>query len=177
MGGLFDQFVFAGSLDETSLDQRAVRSMAAVQMAINSINDKHDGIFDDLLPQTKVCCCAFLVLIHCIFHRILVHRWCIFVKLELLIGDTKGQDKNVMAEAFRHVQHGSVALLGAETSGQTITVSRWLSLSSIDLALVGHSATSSELSTSEFSNFLRTSPSDDIQAQTMLQLMKGLLVD
>ena len=56
LGGLFAQFTFAGSEGETSLDQRAVRSMAAVQMAINGINDKHDGKYDGLLPQTKVRC-------------------------------------------------------------------------------------------------------------------------
>ena len=54
MGGLFEQFTFAGSGGETSLDQSAVRSMAAVQMAISKINNKHDGTFDKLLPQTKV---------------------------------------------------------------------------------------------------------------------------
>ena len=56
MGGLFDQFIdlYAGSVGNASLDQRAVRSIAAVQMAINDINDKYDTKYDHLLPQTKV---------------------------------------------------------------------------------------------------------------------------
>ena len=98
------------------------------------------------------------------------------MKLELLIGDVKAQEKNVMAAAFRHVQRGSVALIGPETSGQTIAVSRWLSLPSIDRALIGHSATSPQLSEPEFSNLVRTSPSDDIPAQAMAKLMQGLLI-
>ena len=99
-----------------------------------------------------------------------------FMKLELLIGDTKGQKNDVMAEAFRHVQHGSVVLIGPQTSAHAISVSRWLSLPSIDRALIGHSATSTKLSEPEFSNFVRTIPSDDIPAQAMAKLMKGLLV-
>ena len=89
----------------------------------------------------------------------------------------KGQEKNVMEDMFRYVERGSVALIGPETSGQAIDVSRWLSLSSIDRALIGHSATSTKLSEPEFSNFVRTIPSDDIPAQAMAKLMKGLLVD
>ena len=54
LGGLFTQF----SLDSDGhsvVDQRGVRSVPAVQMAINRINDKNDGIYDNLLPNTKVC--------------------------------------------------------------------------------------------------------------------------
>ena len=81
-----------------------------------------------------------------------------------------------MTEMFRHVERGSVALIGPETSSQTIAVSKWLSLPSIDRALIGHIATSTKLSEQEFSNFVRTIPSDDIPAQAMVKLMKGLLV-
>ena len=61
VGGLFEQFVFAGSAGESSLDQSAVRSMVAVQLAMNRINNKQDEIFDKLLPQTKVWCCLHFV--------------------------------------------------------------------------------------------------------------------
>ena len=98
------------------------------------------------------------------------------MKLELLVGDTKRQEKNVMVVAFRHVQRGSVALIGPETCDEAILVSRWLALPSIDRALIGHSATSPQLSEPEFSNFLRTPPSDRFAAQAMTKLMKGLLV-
>ena len=100
-----------------------------------------------------------------------------FLQLELLIGDIKGREKNAMEDMFRYVEHGSVALIGPETSSQTIAVSRGLSLPSIDRALIGHSATSTKLSEPEFSNFVRTIPSDATPAQAMAKLMRGLLVD
>ena len=100
-----------------------------------------------------------------------------FLQLELLIGDIKGREKNAMEEVNRYVEHGSVALIGPETSSQTIAVSRGLSLPSVDRALIGHSATSTKLSEPEFSNFVRTIPSDATPAQAMAKLMRGLLVD
>ena len=96
------------------------------------------------------------------------------VQLELLIGDIKGQENHAMAQAFRHVQRDSVALIGPKTSSQTISISRWLSLPSIDRALIGHSATSTKLSEPEFSNFVRTISSDAMPAQAMAKLIKGL---
>ena len=56
VGGLFERFTFSESTGYVKLNRRAVSSMAAVQMAINDINNKYDGKYDDLLPQTKVCC-------------------------------------------------------------------------------------------------------------------------
>ena len=98
------------------------------------------------------------------------------MKIELLIGDTNAQEKNVMAAAFRHVQRGSVAFIGPGSSTKTIPVSRWLSLSSIDRAIIGFAATSPQLSKSEFSNFVRTPPTDDVPAKLMAKLMRGLLI-
>ena len=53
MGGVFAQF----SQDSNGayvVNQAGVREMAGVQMAINRINNKTDGIYDELLPHTKV---------------------------------------------------------------------------------------------------------------------------
>ena len=171
MGGLFEQFTFSGSTVGASIKQDAVRSMAAVIMAINRINDKQNGY--QLLPRTKVWFGYILCAISCRFLNIFLN----FLQLELLIGDIKGQEKNAKEDMFRYVERGSVALIGPETSSQTIAVSRLLSLPSVDRALIGHSATSTKLSDSEFSKFVRTIPSDDIAAQGMAKLMKGLLVD
>ena len=55
LGGLFTQF----SLDSHGklvVDQGAVRSVPAVQMAIDRINNKSDGVYDGLLPNTQVWC-------------------------------------------------------------------------------------------------------------------------
>ena len=53
VGGLFPQFIL-GSNNQYVIFQAGVREMAAVEMAINRVNDKHDGIHDGLLPRTKV---------------------------------------------------------------------------------------------------------------------------
>ena len=53
IGGLFAQF----SLDISGtyvVDQGGVELLPAVQLAINRINNKSDGIYDELLPRTKV---------------------------------------------------------------------------------------------------------------------------
>ena len=99
------------------------------------------------------------------------------MKLELVIGDSKRQERSALTEAYRHHSR-SVALIGPASSGPSQAVSRWLSLPAVKphRALLGYSATSPELRASEFSNFLRTPPADDIQAESMVTLMKGLLV-
>ena len=53
IGGLNAQF----SLDSNGkyeVDKVAQRLLPAVQMAINRINDKSDGFYDELLPRTRV---------------------------------------------------------------------------------------------------------------------------
>ena len=99
-----------------------------------------------------------------------------FLQIELLVGDSKKKGYIAVPEAHRLVQRGSVALIGPATSGPTMEVSKWLKISSTDRALIGYSATSSELSESLFSNFVRTPPLDDVPAKLMAKLMKGLLV-
>ena len=53
LGGLFTQFS-QDSDGNFVVDQGAVRSVPAVQMAIDRINNKSDGIYDKLLPNTQV---------------------------------------------------------------------------------------------------------------------------
>ena len=53
VGGLFTQF----SRDSSGtyvVDQGGLNLMPAVQMAIDRINNKADGIYDNLLPNIKV---------------------------------------------------------------------------------------------------------------------------
>ena len=54
MGGLFTQFSPDSSGKYTVLLPLGSRLLSAVQMAIGRINDKSDGIYDELLPRTKV---------------------------------------------------------------------------------------------------------------------------
>ena len=54
MGGLFRQF----EMNDEGVDkisESGIRRMAAVKLAISRLNNKNDGIFDDLLRDTEVC--------------------------------------------------------------------------------------------------------------------------
>ena len=97
------------------------------------------------------------------------------MKIELLIGDSKGNGRSAMEEAFRHIQRGSISIIGPYSSGSTKEVSRWLSIPSINRAVIGYSATSSELGDSR-SNFVRTVPTDDAAANAMAKFMTGVFV-
>ena len=55
MGGLFPQFR-RDSENKFVIDEAGVRRMAAAQLAINIVNNKSDGVYDKLLPDTQVCC-------------------------------------------------------------------------------------------------------------------------
>ena len=54
MGGLFSQFS-RDSEGKLVVFSPGVREMAAVQLAINRINNKSDDLYDDLLPTAQVC--------------------------------------------------------------------------------------------------------------------------
>ena len=51
MGGLFPQFFVDGS----GIDELGVRQMAGVQLAIDRLNNKSDGVYDNLLPNKQAC--------------------------------------------------------------------------------------------------------------------------
>ena len=55
VGGLFSKFQLDNN-DDYVVDNAGVSWMAAVQMAINKVNDKSDDVYHDLLPNTQVCC-------------------------------------------------------------------------------------------------------------------------
>ena len=54
MGGLFPQFRL-DSKNNYVVEESGVRSMAAAQLAIERVNNKTDGVYDKLLPNTQVC--------------------------------------------------------------------------------------------------------------------------
>ena len=49
VGGLFRQFA------NNEISESGIRRMAAVQLAISKLNNKTDGIFDNLLRNAQVC--------------------------------------------------------------------------------------------------------------------------
>ena len=98
------------------------------------------------------------------------------MKLKLLVGDSKRQEKQAEAEALRLNKHGCIGFIGAAASGPTIEVSNVLSAPAIDRAIISYSARSSRLSEPSFTNFVRTSLSDVAQSKMIATLMKGLFV-
>ena len=95
------------------------------------------------------------------------------MKLQLLVKDSKRQ----VLQAVKHVHTLSsydppcVAYIGPAASSPAKVVSTIASAPSIDRAVISYSATSTELSESDFGNFLRTPPADDVPAKMMASLM------
>ena len=54
VGGLFPQFQLDNNNVDYVVDNAGIREMAAVQMAINQVNNKSDDVYDHLLPNTQV---------------------------------------------------------------------------------------------------------------------------
>lgn len=54
VGGLFPQFRLDRE-EKFVIDQGGVRRMAAALLAIDRVNNKTDGVYDRLLPNTQVC--------------------------------------------------------------------------------------------------------------------------
>ena len=98
------------------------------------------------------------------------------MKLKLLVGDSKRQAQQAVAEALRLAKHDSIGFIGAALSGPTIEVSNLLLAPAIDRAIISYSATSSRLSEPSFTNFVRTPPSDVAKSKMIATLMKGLFV-
>ena len=96
----------------------------------------------------------------------------ISLKIGLLIGDTKLKEIDAMGEAFRFDQRASVALIGPPSLGPTLAVSSWLSIPSIDRALIGYSVTSPQLT--GIPNFVRTPLTAGFPEKLMAKLIKGL---
>lgn len=59
LGGLFSQFRQTGG---KSIVDQGGRFMPVVQIAINIVNNKSDGLYDNLLPNTQVCCGLFILM-------------------------------------------------------------------------------------------------------------------
>ena len=102
--------------------------------------------------------------------------YCVSVKLKLLVGDTKLQVRQAQAEVLRLAKLDCVGFIGPASSALAPEVSALLSLKPRpDRATISYSVTSSELSESRFSNFLRTIPTNDVQTKLMAKLMRGML--
>lgn len=66
--------------------------------------------------------------------------------------------KHAEAEALKLVKFRCVGYIGTWTSGTSIEVAKLLSAESINRAMIGYSAGSPQLSSKQFSNYVRTNP-------------------
>ena len=175
VGGLFSKFQLDNN-DDYVVDNAGVSWMAAVQMAINKVNDKSDDVYHDLLPNTQVCC-RFRGMWFKIFCIILNQPYCwrcISAKLQLLVTDSKRQASRALEQVYTLAESECVAYIGPAASSPTKAVSLFTAIPRIDRAVIGYSATSTELSEPRFANFLRTPPADDGPANMMASLMGNL---
>ena len=96
------------------------------------------------------------------------------LQLELLPRDDKYQVEQTLEEILKLWKSDCIGFIGPTSSGPTIAAATWLSIPSTNRAIVGYSATSPELSHSQFSHLVRTVPADDVPAKLAAKLMKGL---
>lgn len=132
---------------------------------------------------TTTCCQKQRYAAHILFRRDICNKFVQYLlmsfcmQLKLLVGDSKRDAKEAMAEAYHLAQRGCVGLIGPAQSGAAKEVATLLQkIPGIDRTMIGYSSTSPDLSAPHFSNVLRTPPSDDVIAKTMTTLMTGMLV-
>ena len=89
----------------------------------------------------------------------------------MLTKDSKQEEKTAISQVYTLAEYDCVAYIGPAASTPTKKVSFFTSIPLIDRAVIGYSATSTELSEPRFSNFLRTPPADDVTAKMMASLM------
>lgn len=89
----------------------------------------------------------------------------------MLAKDSKQEEIAAISQVYTLAEYDCVAYIGPYASTPTKQVSIFTSIPLIDRAVIGFSATSTELSKPRFSNFLRTYPADDVTAKMMTSLM------
>lgn len=163
IGGLFPAVVKRNG----RVDTGGIARQIAALLAVEEINDKTDGIMDKILPQHKV---------------------------ELFVRDSKrdapasilatfkvasqsyGQVSAPVCGVYNPALDGVHGVIGPASSGPSIDVQTILT--DLDVAQIGYSATSADLSNNDaYPFFVRTPPPDDIQAKTMAILIRDLLRD
>ena len=95
-------------------------------------------------------------------------------QLELLVRDSKMQVEHAKDEASKLATFGCVGYIGPWASGASIEVAKFLSVQSINRAIVGYAASSPQLATDRFSNYVRTNPGVQTKVELVVKLIKGL---
>jgi ABC-type branched-subunit amino acid transport system substrate-binding protein len=124
------------------------RRQAAFLLALHHINDKHDGFYDEILPNTT---------------------------LQAAFYDSKRDEGVAVVNAFRLWNDFDAAIaVGPASSGPSKQAQQVLKVPSIAIPQVAYSATSDQLSdVASYPMFIRTPPSDAFQANVMAATIKG----
>jgi hypothetical protein len=137
--------IFVDSGEGFAYDQEGHNQMIGSLMAIEEINNKLDGIEDDLLPNT-------------------------IVRFEIY--DSRKSDNYAIQGAVHHMSVGANAVVGPATSGAS--KSTQLVLANYGIPQISYSATSHALSDSgEYPTFFRTVASETYQAKALSQFLKN----
>lgn len=145
LGGLFPRFRIGGRKDGSGIER-----LAAFRMAIAEINNKTDGLADDLLPDTRI---------------------------EFAVRDSKRNDGVALVEALGLINPaGAVrasAIIGAASSGPSLAVAMLTGV--LQVPQISYSSTSPLLSDgNQYPYFLRTPPSDAFQADGIIEVASSL---
>lgn len=149
IGGLFPRFKTSAAA--FGLDTSGVRRLTAFVQAVNEINNKTDGIADDLLPNTRL----------------------LFATRDSKrdTGSAFLGARQLVLEAFDGL--GVSAVVGAASSGPSQLAA--LALGPTRTPQISYSSTSATLSDgATYKYFLRTPPSDAFQARGLAELAKQL---
>jgi hypothetical protein len=137
--------IFVDSGEGFAYDQEGHNQMIGSLMAIEEINNKLDGIEDDLLPNT-------------------------IVRFEIY--DSRKSDNYAIQGAVHHMSAGAMCVVGPATSGAS--KSTQLVLANYGIPQISYSATSHALSDSgEYPTFFRTVASETYQAKALSQFLKN----
>eukprot|EP00966_Prymnesium_polylepis_P044191 1024304-Prymnesium_polylepis.1 len=149
LGALFSMFRTQAA--SYSIDSSGIRRFSSFVMALREINDKSDGIADELLPNTQ---------------------------LKFSFRDSKRDDSSSFFGALELTRDafggaGVSAIIGAASSGPSMAAG--LVTARLRTPQISYSSTSALLSNyNAYPYFLRTPPSDAFQAQGMADVLTGL---
>ena len=145
IGGLFPIHKRSGINYVEDSDGR--RRMAAALLALSHVNNKSDGFWDDLLPETM---------------------------LNISLMDSRRSESAAVIGGFRLWEEAHAScILGPASSGPSMRAQQVLSVNEINLPQVAYSATSPQLSNDkQFTRFARTPPSDAAQMGVLINVLK-----
>ena len=126
-------------------DSGGRRRLAAFLLAVDHLNNKTDGFWDDVLPTTHI---------------------------KFVVSDSRRDVGQAVVNAFKLWESNSIIHIGPASSGPSEQSQSVLKLRDVGIPQISYSATSPSLSDATTSPmFLRTPPSDAFQSQIMVRVV------